>query len=81
MATTTVWVTRWALTKGVYIVEATLSNSGEMATYKQEGYSVYLHGKDFHLSDAKAKEHANEKVAKKIAALEKQLVKLKKLAF
>ena len=81
MATQKIWATRWALTKGIYEKEAKLSNGGEMATYKQDGYTVYLHGKDFHLTEVAAREHANAKVAKKIASMEKQLVKLRKLTF
>ncbi|AXC36525.1 hypothetical protein HOT57_gp81 [Pseudomonas phage phCDa] len=76
-----IWVSRWALSKGIFEVAAQLSHNGKMATYSEENWTVYVHGNDFQLTEAEAREVANTKVAKKIAAIEKQLVKLKKLTF
>lgn len=77
----TIWVTRWALTKGILAVKAELTNDRLMATYKVGYYPVYVHRNDFHLTEEAAKARANEMVAKKIASTEKTLAKLKKLAF
>lgn len=80
---TTIYVTRYALTKGIQKVDATLHDNGAMASYKMEGHwdTAYVHGKDFWRTEEDAKKRANEMVAKKVASTEKQLVKLKKLTF
>lgn len=76
-----IWVTRYALTKGIQQVTAEISNEGSMASYKVNGWTHYVHGKDFHRTLADAKAHANEMVTKKIVSVEKTLVKLKNLTF
>lgn len=79
----TVWITRWALTKGIQKQEVELSNSGEMGSYRPVGYfcDVYIHGNDFCLTEEAARTRANEMVAKKIISTEKTLAKLKNLTF
>jgi len=78
----TVWVTRWALTQGIHKVEAELSFSGLTASYKTDNWCpTIVHDKDFHLTEEAAKARANEMVARKIIATEKNLTRLKKLVF
>lgn len=79
----TVWITRWALTKGIQKQEVELSNSGTLGRFRPVGYfsDVYVHGNDFYLTEEAARTRANEMVAKKIISTEKTLAKLKKLAF
>lgn len=78
-----IYITRYALTAGIQKVDATLHDDGTTASYKVEGHwiTAYVHGKDFWLTEGDAKKRANEMVAKKIASVEKQLVKLRKLTF
>lgn len=80
---TTIYVTRFALTVGIQKVEAKIHDNGAMASYRVEGHWIdtYVHGKDFWRTEEDAKARANEMVTKKIASIEKQLVKLKKLTF
>lgn len=79
----TIYVTRWALTKGIQQVEAAVDDDGTYASYKPEGwfYSVYLHGRDFHLTKEAAKARAEEMRLRKIQTTEKALAKLKALGF
>lgn len=80
-----IWVTRWALTKGIKKVEARVDDDESYASYKDSdqygSWSVYLGSKDFHMTEKAAKERAQEMAAKKIVSVEKQLVRLKNLTF
>jgi hypothetical protein len=78
-----VWVTRYALTKGIMTVTGTLSKDGSFVSYRRPGtfYDQYAHGNDWHLTEEAAKERANDMVKRKIASTEKKLAALKSIAF
>ena len=81
--TTTVYITKYALTKGIHKDEAArlpedypnmaISGSGS-------GYG-YFHGNDWHLTKEAAIARAKEMQVNKIKSLEKQLKKIKNLKF
>ena len=83
MACQIVWVTRYALTKGIMTVTGTVSGDGTYVSYRRPGCSFdqYAHGNDWHLTEQAAKDRANEMVKRKITTTEKKLADLKKLAF
>lgn len=80
-AVTEIWVTRWALTQGIFQETAKISADGKMAVYGK-GYSrVILHGNDFRLTEEAAIQRAYIMRAKKLLSLQKQINKLQKLSF
>lgn len=80
-AVTEIWVTRWALTQGIFQETAKISADGKMADYGK-GYSrVFLHGEDFQLTEEAAIQRAYIMRAKKLLSLQKQIDKLQKLSF
>jgi hypothetical protein len=74
-----VWVTKYALTVGIKVIDVDIIPSSKMIKY---GHS-YLHGegKEFHLNEKSAVAKANEMVSAKIKSLEKSLLKFKALKF
>lgn len=81
----TAWVTKYALTTGIDMVEAEWCNdiSESMISYGAEGGRMGLtaHGKDWHRTPEAAIARAEEMRAAKIAAMRKQLTKLERMVF
>jgi hypothetical protein len=85
-----VWITKYALTKGIVEAEATgrdeypnmvtVSNKPYDSIYKPYG-RIYYHKPDWHLSLEDAKKRAEEMRVKRIASLRKSIQKLEKLSF
>ena len=77
----TVWITKYALTKGILEIEAK-HYGGATDMIKQVGikWPSYYHGegRDWHRTRAAAESHALAIRDKKIAALKKQIAKLEK---
>lgn len=80
---TKIWVTKYALTSGVFTVTAEISNGGDMANYKRKGatFREFAHGKDFHLTEECAKARFEEMRRQKQVSLAKQKAKLDSLNF
>lgn len=80
---TKIWITKYALTTGVFCVEATLFLGDGMARYRREGshFDEYAHreGRDWHRTEAAAKARVEALRRKKIASLKKQIAKLEAL--
>lgn len=76
-----IWVTKYALTDGIFEVMAKVSDG--MACYKREGstYSEYVHGKGFHLDLKSAISEAEEMRIRKLKSLEKSMKKMSALKF
>ena len=76
----TVWVTKYALTLGIKKVDGIIPHaiSSRMLCY---GDHETAHGNDWHRTEAEAVDRAEQMRLKKIAGLEKQIAKLKKLSF
>lgn len=72
------WITKYALSSGVFIVEANESerNPG-CISWKQKGdwATSFAHGKDWWRSKAEAEKRVEEMRQKKIMSLKKQLSK------
>ena len=79
----TFWITKYALTKGVYSFEAA-EPVGILSLMQHPSYRhTYFHGegRDWHRTESAAKECAAAMKAKKIASLKKQIAKLENLTF
>jgi hypothetical protein len=80
-----VWITKYALTKGIYEVEVEGSSSTpSMVVSRQEGtYPMFYHGEgtEWHQTEESARNKANQMVASELISLEKQIQKLRKAKF
>ena len=74
-----VWITKYALTQGVYRCDVeTFDDSPRMV---KDAVSMYYHGNDWHETSDEAVAKAEKMRAAKIASLEKQIAKLRRLDF
>ena len=80
-----VYVTKYALTKGIFSVEAKFCSDADRTMVevltKANEYTYYLHGNSFHLTLEDAVNRAEEMRLKKIASLKKQLARLEAMDF
>lgn len=77
-----VWITKYALTEGVFDVEGEITSSfPDMCSWKSNGYPCFAHGKDWHKTESEALARAEQMRMNKIASLRKQIQKLDKLVF
>ena len=79
----TAWVTKYALTTGIDKVSGNVCHgiSSEMLSYGTQSFHATAHGDEWHRTEAEAVARAEQMRLKKIAGLEKQIAKLKKLSF
>ena len=78
------WVTRYALTEGIWIGEAESSKEypGMIGFYRDNPVSLlYLHGNDWHRTEESAIKRAEEMRARKIESLRKKIAKLESMTF
>lgn len=82
---TKIFVTKYALSTGIFSAEAECEGGSDMAVIRGDrvkGYfDQYLHKGDFYHDEESALRKAEEMRQKKIASLNKQLVKIEKLKF
>jgi hypothetical protein len=78
-----VWITQYALTKGILELEAEVSSaSAQMVTSKNEnGYVGHFHKPHWHERKQDAIDFSNGMRLRKIAGLKKQITKLENLTF
>jgi hypothetical protein len=76
-----VFITKYALTKGVIKVEAMLVKPSMVAFSQPHCREEYCHGKDWHETREDAVAHAETMRLKKISSLDKQIARLQKLTF
>ena len=79
-----VWITKYAMSSGVFTAEAEETCVGGMCVVRSMGYFEYdrfFHGNDWHTNEAKAIMRFNQMKQKKIASLKKQLTKVEALTF
>jgi len=76
-----VWVTKYALTKGILEVEVDSPVEDERMVRASGGWTTYYHKPDWHMTKAEAVARAEEMRTKKLASLRKQAAKLEKLRF
>lgn len=85
----TVWITKYVFSEGILEREVEVCDSDlwpkgmvkEVNRRNPNLIAQYFHGKDWHTTREKAVARAEEMRKKKIASLEKQLAKLKKMMF
>ena len=76
-----VWITKYALTKGIYAMDARGSHSDGMVICEDDHRTQFLHGNEWHKTKSSAIARAEEMQTKKLASLKKQLKKIEKLTF
>lgn len=78
-----IYVTKYALSSGIFSAEAQVSTDGKRASYKQEGgyFDECAHGQDFHLTEELALKRAEEMRIKKLKSLDKQIKKVSAIKF
>lgn len=79
-----VYITRWALTKGIMEEEAEISPvAPTMVTVNgaHSGYSYYAHKPYWHLTRAEAVAHANQMLKVKLESLKRSLRKFEAMEF
>ena len=76
------WVTKYALTKGIEVVDAEVCDGEGMISYGNVGYgSQYAYGKDWHRTPEAALARAEEMRKAKIASLHKSIAKFEVMTF
>jgi len=80
-----VWVTKYALSTGIFEVDAEICHdiSSKMISLQRskDHYTENFHGADWYMTEAAAIRRANEMKDAKIKSLEKQIEKLRKKKF
>lgn len=79
-----IWITKYALTTGIFSVEAEdkLTEYGAAAFKRSpEHYTEFVSKNDFYYSLEHAKEHAEKMRIKKIKSLENQIKKISEIKF
>jgi hypothetical protein len=77
------WVSKYAMTKGVFPVNGEVSQTSSSMLVVREMYTYYLHGegKEWHRTRESAVARAEEMRIAKIASLKKQIARIEKLTF
>lgn len=77
-----VWITKYALTSGIFEVDAETCTSPSLMVVRKPGeLTAYFHANDWHKSKEDAIARAEEMRAKKIASLRKIIAKLEAMSF
>lgn len=76
-----IYVTKYALTKGIQEMEAESVDENRAIVKIYGNLAQYFHNKEYHLSKEAAVEQADLMLKNRISSLEKQIAKLKKLNF
>lgn len=79
---TRIYVTKYALTTGVFSVDAELKPDGKSATFRDEmNHKWFVYGKDFWLTSEEAIIDCERRRTAKLKSLEKQKQKIESLNF
>lgn len=83
MSNQKVFITKYALTKGILEEVLDLKEDGKSCWGKPKGWAFndVFYGDDFHLTIEEAKKDSETRRLKKIESLKKQMKKLEKLSF
>jgi hypothetical protein len=76
-----VWITKYALTTGVYMTHAEICKPGMIVVKNGVCSTQYFHGTDWHSTWESAEAQAYRMVDRAIKAAEKKLAKLQSLQF
>lgn len=79
----TAWITKYALTRGVFSITAEICDGAHSGIITQTGvrYGYCYHKGEWFLTETAAQADAQMKRDRKITSLEKQILKLKNLTF
>lgn len=76
-----VWITKYALSTGVFEADAEVCGIEDMIEVTTNGYSAYYHGNDWHANKEDAIKRFNDMRDRKIKSLKKQLLKIEDMKF
>lgn len=76
-----VWITKYALSKGIFTVDAEISQRGMAIVRGVNGNFYHGEGREWHRSEDGAIARANQMCAAKIVSLASQLRKLEQMVF
>ena len=82
--TVTIYITKYALTAGIYKREGQLFNhelGGYSYKHSPEHYETMVYGRDVHLTEEAAQSRAEEMRIAKLKSLEKQMKKVSAMKF
>lgn len=76
-----VYITKYALTGGIFAVEANIDR--DMISYRRDGahFTDYAHAGEWHRTFEEAATKAEDMRKRKIASLQKSIAKMEKLTF
>lgn len=78
---TKIYVTKYALTSGPFIVEAEIKYDGTYASWRSGQWPQSASGKDFWLTEDEARADCERRREAKLKSIEKQKNKLKEMVF
>ena len=77
-----VWITKYALTSGIFEVDAETCTSPSLIAVRTPGeLTAYFHNNDWHKSKEDAIARAEAMRTKKIASIRKSIAKLEEMSF
>jgi hypothetical protein len=83
MVMTKIYVTKYALTSGIFSVDGEISEDGTMASYMKSStwFKEYAHGNDFHLTKESALSRAEEMRITKLQSLDAKAKQISAMKF
>lgn len=80
---TKIYVTKYALTSGIFSVDGDINEDGTMASYKKSStwFTEYVHGNDFHLTKESALSRAEEMRITKLQSLDAKAKQISAMKF
>ena len=75
------WITKYALTKGIFEEEGEICHDTSSDMFSYGKWDTYVHKGEWFRNKEDALKKAEEMRLKKIASLEKQLIKYKNMTF
>lgn len=78
---TVIYVTKYALSSGIFKVNATLGHNDTTANWSENGYQHFVSGKDFWLTPEEALADCERRREAKLKSLYKQKYKIETLQF
>ncbi|ELY2536611.1 hypothetical protein [Cronobacter sakazakii] len=80
---TKIYITKYALTSGVFTAEADVDTEKRVASFRgsESGFWQFYHGDDFHFNEEAALARAEEMRIKKLKSLDKQMKKISAIKF
>lgn len=77
----TAWITKYALTRGIFTEEVEVCSETMVKSVQSKWGVTFYHGDDYHRARSDAITRAEEMRAAKLASLQRQIDRLKRLDF